>query len=371
MNILQVNKYYYPHIGGIETVVEQYSKYLSINNKVNILVCQDDIKLNNELKINGNLTLHKCKTNIIIKKLPISMEFIKKFYKLFFKADIIHIHEPFPLGTLLCLMLLLNKKKKLIITWHSDIVKQKFLKILIAPIYFIVLHRANIILTTSKKLLESSKQLRLFSSKVKIIPLSLPASTVNEGYEYYEKPKFDKYILSYGRLSYYKGIKTIVECYMKYSNLLPPLIICGEGELDQEIINLANKIPNKVQYFHSYIPEEMKVELLKKAIAFLFPSTHKSEAFGITQLEALRQGVPVINTSINTGVPWVSIHEITGLTIEPNSPSDMKDAIIKISEDKDFHKNLSRGAIERFNKYFSDEIVLSELNNIYRSFIDC
>ena len=124
LRVLEVNKAYYPHIGGIETVIRQYSEELNKleDIDVKVLVCRDGRGKGCREKINhvdvtraGSLgTYFSC---------PLSFSFIRKFRKMAKKADVVHIHVPFPLAD--AALLLSGYKGRVVVSWHSDVVNQK------------------------------------------------------------------------------------------------------------------------------------------------------------------------------------------------------------------------------------------------------
>ena len=121
--ILQINKMYEPDIGGVETVVRDYSELLNKYEKVIVLCISKQFTLKTKIENINNVKIYRCSSFGTFMSMPISLSFFIIFFILGKRARIIHFHEPFPLGTICGL--LLNRKKRVFITWHSDIIKQK------------------------------------------------------------------------------------------------------------------------------------------------------------------------------------------------------------------------------------------------------
>jgi glycosyltransferase involved in cell wall biosynthesis len=369
MNILQINKYFSPHIGGVESVVELYADHLSLNHQVRVLVCNDITGIPTYVANRKKYTVIFCETLFIIKKLPISFAFIFNYFRFIYWADVIHIHEPFPLGSLL--VMLCSKKKKIFITWHSDIVNQKFLGMLVKPIQNIILRKATLIMTTSENLAKFSAQLSKFKDKVKVLPLSINTSDSKKMADFDlskispELANLKEYCFTFGRLSYYKGIDVLVKAYIYHGDLLPPLVIAGKGEMSKLIIEAKKIVPEKIFFIPRHLTETEKNALLIKCSFFVFPSTHVSEAFGITQLEAMLYSKAVINTWLPTGVPWVSIDGVTGITVPVGDSKKLADAIYKLFNDEILRNDYGKAARSRVVDQFSDKVILERLSQFY------
>ena len=154
-----------------------------------------------------------------------------------------------------------------------------------------------------------------------------------------------------GRISYYKGIEYLIDAINIASPLKRMLLIVGKGdsEIEHKIIGLTKKNKN-VQFINNFVSESKKIELIEKCYCLLFPSCENSEAFGITQIEALSAGKPIINTKLQTGVPWVSLDNVTGFTAKPRNPKSFANNIIKMDNlsQKDY-KRFCDNATERFD----------------------
>jgi glycosyltransferase involved in cell wall biosynthesis len=365
--ILQVNKIYSPEIGGVETVVKEYSEYLNTYENVVVLCVNKNFSLKTKIEVINNIKIYRCASFGTYLSMPISIVF---FFYLFFlsrKANIIHFHEPFPLGSIGSL--LIPKSKKIIVTWHSDIVKQKYIKNIFEFFQKRLCDKATNIISTSDNLIEFSSILKLFKKKVVTIPLSLDINAYKGHIAYTQNNTLSEnlpndYILFLGRFSYYKGIFVLLEAIEKIDESIP-FVIVGNGELHKEILDKVRSSKKNITLIDKFISEDEKKYLIQKSKFMVFPSIFSSEAFGIIQLESMIYGKPVINTNLPTGVPWVSLDGESGLTVSINNKNELADAIIKLYNDSELYKKLSIGAKERINKLFLSEVANKKLYELY------
>ena len=126
--VLEINKAYYPHIGGIESLVRQYSEELSpLGAEVRTLVCRDGRGYTVHERLNG-VDLTRAGSFGTYFSCPLSLSFVRLFRKMAKSADAVHINVPFPLAD--AALLVSGYKGKVAVSWHSDIVKQKKLMLL-------------------------------------------------------------------------------------------------------------------------------------------------------------------------------------------------------------------------------------------------
>ena len=367
IRILEVNKAYFPHTGGIETLVKQYSQDLQENGfEVNTLVCRDGFgKTYNEIIDNVNLT--RAGSFGTYFSCPLSLSFIELFRKMSKNADIIHIHVPFPLADLA--LLLSGYKGKVIVSWHSDVVKQKKLLILYKPLLKYLLSRADCILVATKGHIKGSEWLMKYRKKCKIVPYGINT----ENYSNIIKGDFLKGISSNpdsfkvffsGRLVYYKGVDVLIKSFRKVNDNCE-LFIAGTGILEENLKEKVNKygLSDKV-HFLGFLPEKQLKQAYADCDIFVLPSDARSEAFGIVQIEAMFYGKPVINTSLESGVPYVSIHGKTGLTVQPENSVQLARAINFLCENKDIREKFGKSAHERVMTEFNEKHIIKKLCKI-------
>ncbi len=350
LRILEVNKFYAPHIGGIETLVEQRARTFAArpDTEVKVLVCQE--RGEGETEVIDGAEIIRCGSLGTYFSCPLSFEFFRKFRELSQWADVVEIHTPFPLGDAACL--LSKCKCRVVIAWHSDVVKQKFLLTFYKPLLMRFLRRADAIITATKGHIDGSAFLPEFREKCRIIPYPLEI-------ERYESAKrfpiltgklLNKYrlkVLFVGRLVYYKGVSFLLEAFRQVEGC--ELFICGTGPLESQLRRDAEGLP--VHFLGKLTDEELKAAFADCDM-FVLPSVERSEAFGIVQQEAMVYGKPVINTSLPSGVPFVSEHGKTGLTVPPKDAAALAEAIRTLANDPELRRELGENAARKVRQEY-------------------
>lgn len=366
LRILQVNKAYYPHIGGIESLIKQYSEELGQLDdvEVKVLVCRDGRGKTQHETING-VDVTRAGSMGTYFSCPLSLSFIRLFRKMAKNADVVEIHLPFPLADLA--LMLSGFKGRVVIAWHSDIVKQKKLLTLLKPIITKTLKRADCIIVATEGHINGSDWLPEYRNKCRVIPYGI---TPEEYLSVERKPvltellsnKNSVKVFFTGRLVYYKGVDVLLKAFENVKNC--ELFIAGTGELEPNLKKFvgAHGMEQKV-HFLGFLPDETLRQAYADCDIFVLPSVAKSEAFGIVQLEAMVYGKPVINTNLPSGVPYVSIHGETGLTVPPSDEKALAEAINKLASDKELRESLGKNAAERLQTYFNEKNVIKQIYN--------
>ncbi len=355
MRVLQINKLYWPHIGGVEKVVQQLGEGLAQRgHSVTVLACGGKRK---EEEINGVKVL-RTKTTFKVTGIPFSLGFPFLYRKLASKADIIIHHYPNPIGEFSELLFPSSKPK--VVLYHSDVVRQKFLMPLYGFETRLFLKRAKVIVATSPNYAETSPVLKEFKDKVIIIPLAVDTEFFTpQGpiHPFLEKLRSQghRICLYVGRLAYYKGLEYLVRAAADLPDDLL-VIIVGEGEEKKKLLSLREELhlESKV-LFHPPVKDEELPSIYRGADVFVLPSIARSEAFGLVAIEAMACGVPVITTEIGTGTSYYNVHGETGLIVKPRDSGELSRAIKEFFATSDLpalRKNARLRAIRTFSKEY-------------------
>lgn len=374
IKILEVNKAYFPHTGGIETLVKQYSEELGKykNIEVHTLVCRDGRGKTYSEKING-VNLTRAGSFGTYFSCPLSVSFLKLFRKMSANVDIVHVHVPFPLADLA--LLLSEYSGKVIVSWHSDVVKQKKLLMLYKPLMNYLLNRADCILVATEGHINGSEFLPEYHRKCRILPYGITP----ENYMNIKKIPFltekatnpdSVKVFFTGRLVYYKGVDVLINAFRMVKNNCE-LFIAGTGSLESELKEKVRKygISDRV-HFLGFLPEKQLKQAYADCDIFVLPSVERSEAFGIVQLEAMIYGKPVINTNLPSGVPCVSVHEKTGITVTPYNTRELAQAINILRKNKSLREKLGKNAQQRVLDYFNEKNIIRDLYKIITDEVD-
>lgn len=365
--ILQVNKLYYPTIGGIERVVQQIAEGLSEQNEMSVLVCSNDIHYKQE-RISGVHIVRMPKL-FQLGSLPIPLGMVWKMRKMSKQMDIIHLHMPFPIGDLACL--LSGFKGKIIVSWHSDVVRQKKMMRIYKPLMLQMLKRTDVIVVATQGNINGSEYLGEFREKCVVIPYGTEKKVEEAADAYYRKKNqvIKNNIVQFlfvGRLVYYKGCDVLLHAFSKVQGA--ELVIVGSGTLEAECQKLLKDygMEDRVTLCGT-ISEEELYEQFEQCDVFVLPSVVKSEAFGLVQIEAMSFGKPVINTNLPSGVPYVSLHGETGLTVPPLDVDALAKAMQWLIDHEEERNQMGQKARERMKAEFSVSQMLTRLQKIYET----
>lgn len=374
IKVLQVNKFYHPVTGGIETLVKQYSEELSALDDIEleVLCCQNKRAKTEVETINGVKVTRMSSLGTYF-SCPLSIPFIFRFWKEAKDADVVEMHVPFPLVDFATTFS--RSKAKFIIHWHSDIVKQEKVMFLVKPFMNAMLKKSSSIIVATKGHILGSKYLPPYENKCKIIPYGVDTnefnpSKIKDGLHDILTSKLtqkdSKKALFVGRLVYYKGVEVLVNAMKDVTDT--ELFICGSGPLSDDLkaktkeLGLDSKI-----HFLDYLNDQELKAAYNDCDFFVLPSIQRSEAFAIVQIEAMAYGKPVINTRLDSGVPYVSLDGETGITVTPNSSAELAAAINTLAHDSEICSKYGTNAKRRVEDIFSEPKIINALYELIKS----
>ncbi len=372
MKIGLVNKFYPPKIGGIEYYVRTLAKGLSALpevEKVEIVVANEENK--RQVEIYGDkIKVVRVANWRTIASTPIAPGMVKALNDL--DVDIFHFNFPYPFGDMA--YLLSHNKKPLVLSYQSDIVRQKILNKFYTPVRKCFFNNVDRFIATSPNLIKYSNILSRYSDKTSVVPIGIDNSLhINPENKLLGKRLKNTYgdkplLLFVGRLVYYKGVEILLDAMREID---ANLIIVGKGVLKAKLEEFVRKygMQDKI-FFKSDISDEKLVQYFHACDIFVLPSVSITEAYGIVQVEAQMCGKPVISTNLPTGVPYVNQNGKTGLVVEPGNTEDLRRAIKQLLQNENLRLSLGRNAQKRALNEFTDVAMAKHTLEIYREVLE-
>ncbi len=359
LRVLHLGKFYAPHKGGMETYLHSLCDEMQGLVDLEVIVANDGARDQEDYV--DNIKVSRVGTLFHLAAAPICPGMVRKIGRS--RADLVHIHWPNPAAILAYLAS--GHPGRLIIGYHSDIIRQKFLGKGFEPVLHRALSRSAALIAASPNYIDSSAILSAYRDRCHVIPYGIRLQDFEhcdrEAVARIRERHGPRMILSVGRLVYYKGYNHLIEAMERVDGRL---IIAGEGpfrgDLEKQItsrglsgrVTLLGEVEDLVPYYHA-------------ADLFVLPSVARSEAFGIVQLEAMACGKPVVNTALASGVPYVSVHGITGLTVPPADAGELAAAINLLLNDDALRSHYGRAARRRAQDEFSVERMAERTFHLY------
>ena len=365
LRVLQVGKFYPPHMGGIETHLHALCGALRHHADVRVLVSSEG--RNTREEVIDSVPVARLGTLLTAFSTSISPGMVSRIRHS--NADLVHIHLPNPTAVLAYLAS--GHRGRLVITYHSDTVKQKVLGRMFEPFLNAVLRKSDAIIATSPNYLATSPALQVFRDRCQIIPYGIDtaqfAQCSPEVVRKVREQFGERLVVSVGRLVYYKGFEVLIRAM---ASVRGKLLIVGDGPLRSELRMLSSQlgVTDKV-VFAGEIDNAAVTSYYHAADLFALASVARSEAFGIVQIEAMAAGLPVINTALDSGVPFVSLDGETGLTVKPGDPQALAAAINRLLDDDGLRQSFGQAGICRARDEFGLDIMVRRTLQLYESVI--
>jgi len=368
MRVLHVYRTFFPDTqGGLEEVIRQICKNTQAHGVESRVFCLSHQPEPAILEFDG-ITVYRAKCTLDIASCDISLSALGLFKDLVQWADLVHYQFPWPFADMLHLAA--RVAKPTVLTYQSDIVRQQGLLKLYRPLMRQFLNRMSAIVATSPNYFASSPVLQHYTDKVSVIPIGLDETSYPEVSEAEIAAMHERvgenFFLFIGVLRYYKGLHILLDA-VKNSDL--PVVIVGRGSEESALKAQAQRLGLKNVQFLGYVSNAEKVALLKLALAVVFPSHLRSEAFGVSLLEGAMYGKPMICCEIGTGTSFVNVDGETGLVVLPEHPQQFRAAMETLAANPTQVAHYGRAARLRYEQLFTGRKMGADYAALYQKLL--
>jgi rhamnosyl/mannosyltransferase len=351
LRIVHLGKFFHPAHGGIEKTVRSLAhEQATLGCSVRVICMDHERGRESRVEWDGPVEVVRLRRATSFCKLdhcPGLSRLIRDS-----EADLLHLHTPNP--SMIVGLMLSGDRRPLVVSHHSDVIKQRLRRLLFRPFERACYARARLILAMSPPYVAGSAPLLRHPDRVAVLPIGLdlapflaPSPEVVAQGARLRRSHPGPLWFSCGRLVYYKGLETALHALRSVPGTL---LIGGDGPARAGLERLSARLGlrDRARFLGNIPRDEDLIAHHLAADAFWFPSNARSEAYGVVQVEAMASGCPVINTAIpHSGVPWVSRHEETGLTVPVDDPAAFAAAARRLLEEPGLRDRLAAGARAR------------------------
>ena len=369
--ILHVSKYYYPDLGGIETVALYLAE--GLKNYNNVVICFSTDKQYHEDNVHG-INVYRVPVNFSLMSQDVAFSYYRVFKKVYkkYQPAALHVHCPNPFVYPI-VNSVVSKKTKVVLHWHSDILSKGMAYWFVKPFENAILKRADVIISTSPNYIACSKPLMKYKDKVYVAQTGLITNNFDKVERdderiaeikalYGNKP----IVFFVGRHIPYKGI----DCLIKADEFIENdcvILIAGKGPQDEYLKTIP--CSDRVKFLGRLSDDDLRV-YSHAADIFAFPSVTKAEAFGIALAEAMYcKSVPVTFTIEGSGVNWVSIAGETGEQVPLRDVRAFAAAIDKLLADADLRRKYSEASYKRITENFTTNKAVEVMDCLYKNIL--
>lgn len=367
MRVLHVYKTALPEsVGGIEQVVHTLAAHTPAHGIASgvLALCADAGHAGTVR--HAGYDLHRFQRDFEVASMPVSLRLLRHYAQLARQADLIHYHYPWPFMDVLHFSL--PGRPPAVVSYHADIVRQRQWLRLYRPLQQRFLRSVDRIVATSPNYLASSRVLHEHRPKVSVIPIGLdgPApehQPTPQRMQAWRQRLGPRFFLFVGVLRYYKGLDFLLQAAQ---GTQMPIAIVGDGPQAAALRGQAQHHRLAHVHFLGHLDEADKHALLASCEALVFPSHLRSEAFGLSLVEAAMHAKPMISCDIDTGTSFVNLDGQTGLVVAPGDAQALRNAMYKLWDHPDLAAAYGAEALQRYRRLFTAETMVRSYADLYR-----
>jgi rhamnosyl/mannosyltransferase len=358
MKILELGKFYPPHHGGIETLLRSWCEgFIQCGAEVDCVVANDIARTVHE-EID-RVRVHRFASYGLALSTSLCPKYLSCARR--YRADIWHVHFPNPLADIASICG--PQKTPLVLSYHSDVIRQAALMNLYRPILERLLKRATSIVVATPRHIDYSPWLTRHRRKCEVIPYGIDLARFEEKpasspvvEQARERAAGRPILLTIGRLVEYKGQRYLIEALRKLEAVL---WVVGTGPLEDELRKQAIElgVQERVQFWGG-VTDQLLPAILHACDVFVLPSITPNEAFGVVQVEAMICGKPVVSCALRSGVPYVNLDAITGLVVPPMDSSALADSLRQLLSQPKLRSQLGQAGRKRAKQEFEVGVMI-------------
>jgi rhamnosyl/mannosyltransferase len=369
MKVLQVSKFYPPVMGGIEAVAWELAEGLNRAGVTTDVLCSDQRRWGRRGREAAGYEVCRAGRWGMLLSTSIAPAMAWHLARMARDAQIVHVHMPDPMAA--AAVWAARPRARLVLHWHSDVIRQRRALKLYEPLQQWLLARADAIIATSPPYAASSAPLRAWRDKVSVVPIgisdnhstacSIKAAAIRRLHH------GRRIVFALGRMTYYKGFDVLVDAAAALSDDCA-VLVGGDGELLEHYRSTVARrgLAGRV-HFLGHINDDDLASHFEACDIFCMSSTLRAEAYGVAMLEAMVMGKPIVATDIEgSGVPWVNQHGRTGLNVPAGDSAALAAALHELLADDTRRAALGAAARARYESEFGAQRMTERTLALYR-----
>jgi rhamnosyl/mannosyltransferase len=361
LSVLHAAKFYPPVPGGMETIVADLCNLTAGDWDVGVVAAHTDAAT--KIERCGEVRVVRAGAWATAHSVPICPSL--PFHLWREAPDCVVLHEPNPVAA--ASLLLRTPGRRLVIWHHSDLVRPAWAPYVYGCVRRALYRRAECVIVSSPNLATQSPVAR-WARRIAVVPFGIAIERYRRTPSHSHVADRIRHttrgprVLFVGRLVYYKGVEVLIDAMARCAGTL---LLVGEGPLEASLrarvaaLGMQDRV-----VFAGRVADEDLPAWYHAADVFVLPSIARTEAFGVVQIEAMASGLPVVSTTLPTGVPWVNQDGVTGLVVPPGNVAALAGALQILLGDAQLRARLAGQALDRAERHFSRNRMVSAFRDI-------